>query len=147
MTQELVWNISKVILQSVLNLGGLFFFFLTVWDQLHTGLRSVCKPCMCWWKKNNVFLVQIWHRGVLPRKLQSFPQLDKNVFEAEWIKGCYQLIGPELPAQESVKPSMTNTKWNDRLMNVLICNHKLPDHLQCRRDKICLWEWLSCCTD
>lgn len=125
--------------------GDIFIFFQP--SGISCTQDSVCKPCMWWWKKNKVFLVQRWHRGVLPRKLQSFPQLDKNVFEAEWIKGCYQLIGPELPAQESVKPSMTNTKWNDRLMNVLTCNHKLPDRLRCRRDKICLWEWLSCCTD
>lgn len=46
-------------------------------------------------------------------------QLDKNVFEAEWIRGCYQLIGPELPAQGSVKPSMTNTTWKYRVMDVL----------------------------
>lgn len=37
------------------------------------------------------------------KKFQKLAQLDKNVFESEWIRGCYQLIGAELPAQESVK--------------------------------------------
>lgn len=123
------------------------FFFLTIWDHLHTGLRSVCKPGMCWWKKNNVFSAQRWHRGILPKNLQSLHNWTEMCLKDEWIRGCYQLIGPELPAQEGVKPSMTNTTWNYRLLNVLTCNHYLPDHLWCRRDTISLWDWLSCCTD
>lgn len=30
-------------------------------------------------------------------------QLDKNVFEAKWIRGCYQLIDPRLPEQEKTQ--------------------------------------------
>lgn len=77
--------------------------------------------------------------GSHAKETSKLAQLDKNVFEAEWIRGSYQLIGPELPAQESVKPSMTNTTWNYRLMDVLTCNCNLPDHLWCgRRDTISL---------
>lgn len=80
--------------------------------------------------------------GLSPKKLQSLHNWTKSVFEAEWISGCYQLIGLELPAQESVKPSMTNTTWNYRLVNVLTCNRNLPDHLWCGADTISLREWL-----
>lgn len=34
-------------------------------------------------------------------------QLHKNVFEAEWIRGCYQLTDPGLPEQEK-NPRMSN---------------------------------------
>lgn len=34
-------------------------------------------------------------------------QLHKNVFEAEWIRGCYQLTDPGLPEQEN-PPRMSN---------------------------------------
>lgn len=56
--------------------------------------------------------------GNYVRGTSKLAQLDKNVFEAGWIRGCYQLIGPELPAQESLKPSMTNTTWNYTLVDV-----------------------------
>lgn len=76
--------------------------------------------------------------GNVAKETSKLAQLDKNVFEAERIRGCYQLIGPELPAQESVKPSMTSTTWNYRLLNMLTCSHNLPDHSWCRRDTISL---------
>ena len=41
--------------------------------------------------------------GSEAKETSKLAQLDKNVFEAEWIRSCYQLIGPELPAQDSVK--------------------------------------------
>lgn len=73
------------------------------------------------------------------KETSKLAQLDKNVFEAEWIRGCYQLIGPELPAQESVKPSMTNTTWIYRVMDALTCScNNLPDHLWCRMDTVSL---------
>lgn len=53
--------------------------------------------------------MQIWHRGFNSKETSKLAPVDKNVFEAEWIRGSYQLIVPALPAQErSVKPSMTN---------------------------------------
>lgn len=76
--------------------------------------------------------------GILPNKPQSFHNWTKTVFEAEWISGCCQLIGPELPAQEIVKPSMTDTMWSYGPMNVLTCSHNLPQHLCCSGDTISL---------
>lgn len=77
-------------------------------------------------------------QGNSAKETSKLAQLDKNVFEAEWIRGSYQLIGPELPAQKSEKPSMTSTTRNYSLMDVLTCNCNLPDHLWCRRDTISL---------
>lgn len=67
-------------------------------------------------------------------------QLHKNVFEAEWIRGCYQLTDPGLPEQEKTPEWVISYKmtlfcmWYVTIMcnaacaegTLLACEHTCP---------------------
>ena len=74
-------------------------------------------------------------RGNYARETSKLAQLDKNVFEAGWIRGCYQLIGPELPAQE-FQTQHDQYHMELHTHGCVACNCNLPDHLWCGRDTV-----------